>query len=115
FTLNAVGGVVGINHGIDAAALGRAISAGTAEAMLFPSDPVRQADTVLPQLAACFPFRQGSWVVGPTLAMGWGTPTLITAKAAVLISDSEVAVVGNLAVTLPHKDAALIVLKATIL
>jgi hypothetical protein len=114
FTLVGVGGLVGINRTVDPQQLSAAVTSGTAADLLFPRDPVGDADRILQTLDTCFPRRRGGFVVGPMLKLGWGTPTLVSATAAVLVSDRGVDVLGRLLVALPHEDLALIRIEALI-
>ncbi|WP_298442605.1 DUF6603 domain-containing protein [Gordonia sp. (in: high G+C Gram-positive bacteria)] len=115
FTLVGVGGIVGINRRADRNALEQALHAGVLGDLMFPRHAVADAPRLLPALGTCFPSSPGSTVVGPMLKLGWGTPTLVSASVAVLISDANVYLLGKVAITLPHEDLALIDLRATIL
>ncbi|MEO6712819.1 MAG: DUF6603 domain-containing protein, partial [Mycobacteriales bacterium] len=53
FTLIGVGGAVGINRRFDRDGLSAALSSGELGNMLFPSDPIGQADQILPALDRC--------------------------------------------------------------
>ncbi len=105
FTLVGVGGVVGINRRIDTDALSAALSSGELGAMLFPSDPVGQADSVLPALDRCFPVSRGDFFVGPMLKLGWGTPTLVSATLAFIVGTDGVVIIGQVRLSLPCEDA----------
>lgn len=72
FTLNAVGGVVGIEHRLDADALRAGISTGALDHIMFPADPVAAAPAILSTLEQVFPFDHGSLVIGPMIELGWG-------------------------------------------
>ncbi len=115
FTLVGVGGMVGINRRPDTTALSAAVSSGDLSKLLFPSDPAAQAPHLLEVLSSCFPFSAGSFVVGPMVKLGWGTPTLVAATIGVLVSDAGVVILGRIAITLPFEDAALIRLEALVL
>lgn len=105
FTLVGVGGVVGINRRVDRAGLSAALSSGELGNMLFPSDPVGQADQVLPALDRCFPVSRDDFFVGPMLKLGWGTPTLVSATLAFIVGTDGVVIVGQVRLSLPCEDA----------
>ena len=115
FTLVGVGGLVGINRRPDTDALSAAVSSGDLSKLLFPSDPIAQADHLLATLSECFPAQPGSFVVGPMLKLGWGTPTLVAATIGVLVSDAGVVILGRIAITLPFEELAIIRLEALVL
>lgn len=115
FTLVGVGGLVGINRRPDTEALRAAAHSGDLSNLLFPHDPVADAPRLLPVLSNCFPYSQGDIVVGPMLKLGWGTPTIVAATLAVLVSNDGVVIVGRLAITLPFEEAAIIRLEALVL
>ena len=115
FTLVGVGGLVGINRRPDTEALRAAAHSGDLSNLLFPHDPVADAPHLLPVLSTCFPYSPGGIVVGPMMKLGWGTPTIVAATLAVLISSDGVIIVGRLAITLPFEQAAIIRLEALVL
>jgi hypothetical protein len=115
FTLAGVGGLVGINRRPDTPALQSAVSSGDLSKLLFPHDPIAEADHLLAVLSGCFPHADGGFVVGPMVKIGWGTPTLAAATIGVLVSDSGVVIIGRIAITLPFEQAALIRLEAFVL
>ncbi len=114
FTLVGVGGVVGVNRGMDKDALQEATFSGAIGSMFFPRDPVAEAPAVLPALDRCFPVRPGDFFAGPMLKVGWGTPTIVSATVAVIAGTSGVAIFGRFAVSLPCEDVPFAVLQATV-
>jgi hypothetical protein len=115
FTLVGVGGLVGINRRPNTDALSAAVTSGDLSKLLFPSDPIAQADHLLASLSQCFPAQPGSFVVGPMLKLGWGTPTLVAATIGVVVSDAGVMILGRIAITLPFEELAIIRLEALVL
>jgi hypothetical protein len=117
FTLNAVGGVIGIEHRLDAEALRAGISGGALDHIMFPPDPVAAAPAILTTLEHVFPFEAGSIVIGPMLEIGWGRPiSFVTGQLGVLLSlpDPGVVIIGRIRVGLPAPELPIIDLKATI-
>ncbi len=75
FSLDAVGGLVGVNRTVDGDAMRRRIADGSALDALFggggsSADQIRRTLNALGDL---FPPRPGTHVVGPTLRLGWMT------------------------------------------
>src|SRR5262249_31402677 len=73
FTLNGVGGLIGINRVVATDALQARLTSGALESILFPDDPVGHAQQLVETISTVFPAAQGRYVVGPTARIGWGT------------------------------------------
>lgn len=111
FTLEGVGGLIGLNRRMDHEALAVGLRQGAADAIMFPDDPVRDALVLIPQIDAYFPIEVGNTVIGPVVAIGWGAPVpLVTAQIGVIISlpQGVVAILGSISMALPTPDAPLI-------
>lgn len=72
FTLNGVGGILGLQHGISTDALQAGLRTGALDSVLFPHDPVANAPRLLADLRAIFPITPGALTLGPVLQIGWG-------------------------------------------
>ena len=116
FTLNGVGGIVGINRAIDTNALASLVRAGQSEELLFPKNVVADAPTIVRDLTTVFPATQGKYVFGPLGKLGWGTPTLITGEIGVILEYPALVVVilGEVKCLLPKPDAALVKLNLSV-
>ena len=116
FTLNGVGGMVGINRGIDTNALASLVRAGQSEELLFPKNVISDAPTIVKDLTAVFPATQGQYVFGPLGKLGWGTPTLITGEIGIILEYPAMVVVllGEVKCLLPKPDQALVKLNLSI-
>ena len=89
FTLNGVGGLIGVNRGLDEEALADGVRSGALDSILFPEDVVANAPRILADMAAVFPPAEGQFVFGPVVKLGWGTPTLIEADVGVIVQLPE--------------------------
>ncbi len=117
FTLNAVGGLLGLEHRMDTDALRAQLPTGGLDNILFPSDVVAAAPRILDTLEAVFPVSPGSIVIGPMVEIGWGRPvSFLTAQLGVLISlpDPKVVIIGRVRIALPAPDLPIIDLRATV-
>ena len=114
FTLNAVGGLLGIHRDLDAEALFAAVRAGRAGDLLAPEDPIRDAPTLIAQAETIFPPRRGRHVFGPTMQVGWGAPrSLITLDLALALTMPEplrIFLIGRVRAVLPDETVKLIAL-----
>lgn len=114
FTLTGLGGLIGVQHTIDKDALSSGLATGSLDSFLFPQNPVANAPQIFNQLRVIFPFQAGGFVIGPMLELGWGTPSLVTARVGLLIEPSQLVMVGQIIVQLPpllDKDLALLYLQ----
>jgi hypothetical protein len=117
FTLNALGGLCGINRTMVLDALQAAVQAHHLDSILFPPDPVADAPQIISDIQTIFPPSDGRYVFGPMLEVGWGTPTLITMEVGVILEIPDpvrIALLGNLHMALPDEDAALILIQIDI-
>jgi len=113
FFITGLGGMIGINRTVDTNALRDALYAGNLDNLLFPADPIENAATILDNMAAIFPAREGQHVFGPVARIGWGVPTLIKVKLGVVIEVGEevrVLIIGGLSCELPSPEFAIVAL-----
>jgi uncharacterized protein DUF6603 len=112
FTLLSVGGVLGLNRGMNLEALTLGVRTGAVESVMFPRDVVANAPRIISDLRTFFPVRAGTFLIGPMVKLGWGTPTLISASVGIIVEiPGNVAIVGVLKVMLPSPEAALVKLQ----
>ena len=74
FTLNGVGGLLGLNRTANVDRLVSGLRDQTLANLLFPTDIVANADRILSDLRQVFPAARGRFVFGPMAKIGWGTP-----------------------------------------
>ncbi|MET7717591.1 DUF6603 domain-containing protein [Streptomyces sp. NPDC005407] len=112
FTLLAVGGLIGLNRGMNLQALTEGVRTGRIESVMFPHDVVANAPRIISDLRAYFPPEEGKFLIGPMAKIGWGTPTLVSVSLGVIIEiPGNLAVLGVLKCVLPTEDLALLVLQ----
>jgi hypothetical protein len=70
-TLVGVGGLVGLNRRAAVDALRERLVSGASGSVLFSSDPVKNAPTLLGDLNSLFPSADGIFIVGPTVQLSW--------------------------------------------
>ena len=116
FSLNAVGGIVGINRRLDKPALHQAVIDGSADQLLFPLEPASRAPAIIATLGRVFPVDEGHIVVGPMFQIGWGGRilTLSVAVVVALPSPMQFVIIGRLTLALPDPAVPLIKLQATV-
>lgn len=100
FAVTGVGGMVGFNRRADVDLLRERLATGAAGNVLFCDDPVKNAPALLGDLAAFFPAAKGSFIVGPTLQIGWLAP-IVRLDLALLIElpgPSKIIILGSVKV-----------------
>ena len=113
FFLTGVGGVIGINRTVDTDALRDVLYEGRMDNLLFPADPIPNAKTILDDMAAVLPAREGQYLFGPVARISWGQPNLVDVKLGVILEvggEIRILILGGLACSLPTRDAGLVVL-----
>lgn len=114
FTLNGLGGILGLNRTMNPDFLRNGIRNKTLDSILFPQDIVKNANTIISNLSQAFPVKEGQFLIGPMAKIGWGTPTLITIDLGIIIELPEpvrLAILGVLRALLPDPDKAIIKLQ----
>jgi hypothetical protein len=113
FTLNAVGGLLGLNRSMEQERIAQGIRTGAIESIMFPDDIIENAPRIISDLREFFPPANDTFLIGPMAKLGWGTPTLVTASIGVVVEipPGNIAILGILKVALPDEDAALIVIQ----
>jgi hypothetical protein len=118
FTLNGVGGILGIQHGVSIDALQAGLRTGAMDNILFPDDPVGRAPQVLNDLRATFPITPRAITFGPALKIGWGQGIVLISLGLVIqldnvigpgagnVSVARIVLLGQLRVKLPPIDDA---------
>jgi hypothetical protein len=104
FTINAIGGLFGLNRGMNLDALRDAVRTNAISSLMFPSNPVEDAPRLINDLEQMFPALQDHFLIGPMIQLGWGKPAgMFTLSLGVIIQvpDPKVAIVGIMKVLVP--------------
>ncbi|MBC8088372.1 MAG: hypothetical protein H7Z40_13975 [Phycisphaerae bacterium] len=110
FTLNAVGGLLGLNRTVNMDALREGVRTNAIKSILFPQDVVANITRIVSDLKQIFPPLNERFVVGPMAKLGWGTPSIITLELGILIElpVPRIAILGVLKAFLPAAELALL-------
>ena len=111
FTLNGVGGLLGLNRTAKIDVLRAGIKTNALASVLFPKNIVQNAPRLISDLRQIFPAQAKRFVFGPMAKLGWGTPTLISLELGVIIevpSPIRIALIGVLRTVLPDEKLAII-------
>lgn len=117
FTLNGVGGLLGLHRGMKTKVLGQKVRSGNVDSVLFPQNVVENSQQIISDLRAIFPPKKDVHVVGPMVKMGWGTPTMLTMEVGVVLElpTFEIAIVGAFHLNLPDEEAPLVTINLAVL
>lgn len=113
FTLIGVGGLLGLNRTMRLELIAEGLRTGAANSILFPRNIVANAARIVSDLRSFFPAQADTFLIGPMVKIGWGTPTLVSVSLGVLIQipPGNVAILGVLKCTLPDEEAAVLKLQ----
>ncbi len=117
FTLNGIGGILAIDRGLDLDALKKGVQDHVLDKMLFPDDPVAEAPKLLDKVAHVFPPRDGGFVIGPIVELGWGSQAkFVEMKLGVVFAlpDPMVVILGSMRIRVPAKEAPITDIKADV-
>ncbi len=118
FTLNGVGGLLGLNRTAKIERLRSGVKDNTLSSILFPTDIVANANRIISDLRQIFPPQENRFIFGPMAKIGWGSPTLITIDLGLMIEVPDpvrIAILGVVRATLPDEKAALLQLQVNFL
>ncbi|MDR2222415.1 MAG: hypothetical protein LBE34_06715 [Flavobacteriaceae bacterium] len=118
FTLNGIGGLMGLNRTSNPDFLRSGIRYNTLEHILFPKDIVKNSNAIISNVSQAFPIRKNQFVVGPMVKIGWGTPALLTIDLGIVIELPDplrLLILGILRAQLPSSDNAILKLQVNFL
>jgi hypothetical protein len=114
FTLIGVGGLIGLNRAMRFDPILQGVKTGAITSVMFPQDVVANAPRILNDLKAFFPPQPGTFLIGPMVKIGWGTPTLISLSMGVIIEiPGNIAILGVMQLALPDKDAPILAINVS--
>ena len=113
FSLNGVGGLLGLNRTTNISALRAGVKTGALQSILFPPNPVANAPHIVQSLQTLLPAAPGRFLVGPMVQIDWGSPaTILSAELGVFVelpAPVRVTLLGRLSVGLPQNDTLAVV------
>jgi hypothetical protein len=95
FTLNGVGGVIGMHHGVSTAELQAGLRSGALDSVLFPPDPIATAPQILGRVRLLFPIVPRALTIGPAAKIGWGTPAIVKIDLGLVVQIDDVLGAGS--------------------
>jgi hypothetical protein len=108
FTLNGVGGLLGIHRSVNIEFLQDSVRQGTLDHVLFPDRPEENALEILQSLQKAFPAAKDRFAIAPMAIIGWGgSIPIMEAELGVILElpqPSRVTAIGQIKVGLPKLD-----------
>lgn len=110
FVLTGIGLAIAVESCMNAEALRNSVYSGSLSSLMFPPDPIKNAQKIIADLKSFFPPKAGAFVFGAMVKVGWGgATTLVTASVGIFIeidngSFSRIALAGIAVLALPTKD-----------
>lgn len=118
FALTGVGGLLGLNRGMDPEALRRGVRDGSLGSILFPHNALAQANNIIASIESFFPVQPDRFVFGPMFRIAWGTPAIVTMELGLVAEVPKplrLALPGVLRMALPKPDAPVLKLNVSFL
>lgn len=106
FTLNGVGGLLGVNRTMMIEPLRSGVKNHTVDSILFPQNPIARASQIISDLRTIFPPAEGRFVFGPMIKIGWGPNSIIELSAALvleLMAPIRLVILARAQIALPDK------------
>lgn len=110
FTLNAVGGLLGLNRTTRIEVLREGVKTNALKSVLFPENVVANINRIISDLKQIFPQQPDRFLIAPMAKLGWGTPSIITLELGILleIPVPRIAILGVIKAILPNEAAAVL-------
>lgn len=117
FTLEGVGGLLGLHRTARLEVLREGIRTNALKSILFPEDIVANMSRIISDLRQVFPPMQDRFLIGPMAKLGWGTPAILTLELGLLleIPVPRIAILGVLKAVLPEDKSAILRLQVNFL
>ncbi|MCP4632623.1 MAG: hypothetical protein GY855_06815 [candidate division Zixibacteria bacterium] len=117
FTLNGVGGLLGLHRTTKIEILKEGVKTNAIKSILFPEDIVANITRIVSDIKQVFPPYESHFVVGPMAKIGWGIPSIITLELGILleIPVPRIAILGVLKAVLPEENTAILRLQINFL
>lgn len=110
FTINAIGGLLGLNRGVDVMALREGIRNNAVSSLMFPANPIEDGPRIINDLDRIFPAMRDHFLIGPMIQLGWGKPTgMITLSLGVVVQipDPNIVIIGIFRLLVPPVEQAM--------
>ncbi len=117
FTLNGVGGLLGIDRKTNIEALRIGIRTNAIKSILFPEDVIGNISRIINDIRTIFPVQKDVFLIGLMAKLGWGATSLITIELGLIVEvpDPKIMLLGVIKARLPDENAAVLKLQVNFL
>jgi hypothetical protein len=117
FTLNGVGGLLGLDRTVRVEPLREGVRTNAIKSILFPENIIANINRILSDLKQIFPPERDHFTFGPMGKLGWGIPSIITLELGLVLDlpTPTFRILGVLKVVLPEESVALLRLQVNFL
>lgn len=115
FTLNGVGGLLGLNRTTKVEVLREGVKTNALKSILFPEDVVANINRIVSDLKQVFPVMQGHFIIGPMAKIGWASIVTLELGLLIELPEPRIIILGVLKAVLPAEDAPLLKLQVNFL
>ncbi len=115
FTLNGVGGLLGLNRTTKIDVLREGVKTNALKSILFPEDIIANINRIVSDLKAVFPIQEGHFIVGPMAKIGWASIVTLELGLLIELPEPRIVILGVLKAFLPTEDEALLKLQVNFL
>ncbi len=115
FTLNGVGGLLGLNRTTKIDVLREGVKTNALKSILFPDDIIANINRIVSDLKAVFPIQEGHFIVGPMAKIGWASIVTLELGLLIELPEPRIVILGVLKAFLPTEDEALLKLQVNFL
>jgi hypothetical protein len=116
FSLNGVGGLLGLNRTVRLDVLREGVKTGGLNSVLFPQDVVANITRIVSDLKQIFPIQEGHFLIGPMAKIGWAG-SILTLELGILLDIPRpmFAILGVLRASLPTADEPILQIQVNFL
>lgn len=116
FSLNGVGGLLGLNRTVRIDVLRAGVKTGALNSVLFPQDVVANITRIVSDLKQIFPIEVNHFLIGPMAKIGWGG-SLLTIEIGLLLDIPRpmFAILGVLRLSLPQEELPILKIQVNFL
>jgi hypothetical protein len=106
FTLDGVGGLLGLNRTVEVEALRIGVRTNAIKSILFPQDVVGNISRIISDIKDFFPVKEDQFVIGLMAQLGYGGSDLVKIELGVIVEipDPKILILGVIKVVAPDED-----------
>ena len=115
FTLDGVGGLLGIDRVTDVETLRLGLKTNSIKSVLFPEDVVGNINRIVNDLKQIFPIQEDTFLIGLMAKLGWTSLLKLEVGLILELPDPKILILGVIKLALPDEDAEVLRLQVNFL